>query len=216
MKLFHLNLLYLLFCLPVVTIGPATAGFTYVLRNMANEQPIFLFSDFWDAFRQHWKQSLSYSVMWAVLAGVIAISLRFYIAGTETYPWMFAAVMLTLFVGFMLLLSSFYVMLMIVTLDLPLKAILKNALILAIVCLRTNLLTFLFSGMVFAFALLYFPYSFPLVLVILPAMGGFIICFNSYPGIKKYAIDPFVEAQAPADEPPDETLFRDEAPTSGE
>ena len=41
-KLLELNLLFLLCCVPIVTIGPAIAGFTYILRNYADERPTFM------------------------------------------------------------------------------------------------------------------------------------------------------------------------------
>ena len=55
-KLVELNLLYLLCCIPVVTIGPATCGLVYILRNFANEKPVFMVSDFFDAFKSNFKQ----------------------------------------------------------------------------------------------------------------------------------------------------------------
>ena len=35
--------------MPIVTIGPATCGLVYILRNFANEKPVFMVSDFFDA-----------------------------------------------------------------------------------------------------------------------------------------------------------------------
>lgn len=214
-KLVQLNLLYLLFCLPVVTIGAANAGMTYVLRNMANEQPVFLFSDFWDAFRANWKQSTVYYLLMAACGFLLIVSAQFYLANTETYRWMFLPAALTIFMGLLLILMSFYTTLMIVTLELPLRSILKNAAILAILCVKTNLLTLLFTFLILLAVFLFFPPTLLLVLLIVPAWIGFIVCFNSYPGIHKYAIEPYLAAQAEAAEqaetpPPDATVFRDE------
>lgn len=194
--LIQLNLLYILFCLPVVTIGPATAGLICVLRNMANEQPVFLFSDFWDAFKTNWKQSFLYSVFVLISSSLVVVSVQFYFANMEQVKWMYLPAVLSLFVGMMLLFMSFYTMLMIVTLDLPLRAILKNALIMGIVCLKTNLLTLLFSGVIIVASILFFPISMLFVILIVPALVGFIVCYNSYQGIKKYAIDPYMATQA--------------------
>ena len=223
-KLIQLNLLYLLFCIPIVTIGPATAGFTYVLRNMANEQPIFLFSDFWDAFKQNWKQSFAYSLLMLICTILVTVSVKFYTYNLDAHKWMYVPAALSLFVALVLILMSFYVMLMIVTLDLPLKAILKNAAILSIVCLKTNLLTLLFTGILVVACILFFPISLLFVIFIIPALVGFIVCFNSYKGIKKYAIDPFLAAQAEKEQEDEDsglvametdgdTVFRDEEPT---
>ena len=53
-----LNLLYILFCLPIITIAPATAAMTKILRNYAREEHAFLWSDFWDTFKSNFKTSL--------------------------------------------------------------------------------------------------------------------------------------------------------------
>lgn len=208
-KLIQLNLLFVLFCIPVVTIGPATAGMTYVLRNMANEQPIFLFSDFWDAFKANWKQSFLYSLLLAVCLLAAIVSGQFYLANAASRQWLLFPAAVTFFICLMLLMMNYYVMLMIVTLDLPLGSIIKNALILAIVRLKTNLLTLLFTGAILLATWLFFPYTILLVLLIVPAWIGFIICFNSYPGIQKHVIDPFVEAPSQQDSDR-EALFQDE------
>ena len=42
---FTLNLVYVVFCLPVVTFGPATAALTHVMRKYCLEDPIFPVSD---------------------------------------------------------------------------------------------------------------------------------------------------------------------------
>ena len=44
-NLILLNILYLLFCIPIVTIGPATAAMTKILRNYAREEHAFIWSD---------------------------------------------------------------------------------------------------------------------------------------------------------------------------
>ena len=194
-KLVQLNLLYIAFCLPVVTIGPATAGFTFVLRNLANEKPVFLFSDFWDAFKSNLKQSFAFSVILAVFSILISVALQFYSANLTAHQWMVVPIGLSAMVALIFVFSCFYVFLMIVTLELPLFAILKNAAILAICCLKTNLLTLLFTGLLVLANLLFIPYSAIAILLLTPAWIGFIICFNSYKGIHKYVIEPFLNRQ---------------------
>ena len=52
-----LNLLYILFCIPIVTIGPATAAMTKILRNYARQEHAFLWADFIETFKANWKQA---------------------------------------------------------------------------------------------------------------------------------------------------------------
>lgn len=204
-KLVQLNLLYLAFSLLIVTIGPATAGFTYVLRNLANQQPVFMLSDFWDAFKSNLKQSLAYSLIVAVFGVVMVMAMQFYSANMAEHSWMVVPLSLCALFTLIFVFSSFYVFLMIVTLDLPLRAILKNSAILAVCCLKTNFLTLLFSGLILFATWLFLPISALLVIFIIPVWVGFIICFNSYSGIQKYVIDPFLNRQNP-EEPEDSEL----------
>lgn len=52
-QIFFLNLLYLIFCIPIVTIGPATTAMMKILRNFSIEKPTFIISDFLDAFKKN-------------------------------------------------------------------------------------------------------------------------------------------------------------------
>ena len=52
-NLIVLNILYVICCIPIVTIGPATAAMTKILRNYAREEHAFLWSDFWDTFKNN-------------------------------------------------------------------------------------------------------------------------------------------------------------------
>ena len=57
-RLIQLNLLYLLFCIPIITIGPATAAMTKILRYYVEEKPVFLCSEFWAAFKENFVYSV--------------------------------------------------------------------------------------------------------------------------------------------------------------
>lgn len=214
-KLIQLNLLYIAFCLPIVTIGPATAGFTYVLRNMVNEQPVFLFSDFWDGFKNNLLQSFVYSLLIAAGSVLLSISWQFYAANAPSSTWMYVPLMLCCMLALLFVLMTFYVFLMIVTLDLKLRLIMKNAAILSIVCLKTNFFTLLFVAIIVFVSYLFLPISMLVFIFITPALIGFIVCFNSYQGIKKYAIDPYLAAHSEDNkELYEETVFQDESASS--
>ena len=77
-KLVELNLLYLLFCIPVITIGPATAAMTKITRCYTLEKPVFLFSDFWDAFKENFKQGLAVGLIQLFFLVCIAVAFVFY------------------------------------------------------------------------------------------------------------------------------------------
>ena len=74
-KFFQINLIYFVFCLPVVTIGPATAAMTAIMRNFYLERPQFIFHDFKQEFKKNFKQALPIGLLdvGAIALGVFAI-----------------------------------------------------------------------------------------------------------------------------------------------
>lgn len=59
------NLLWILFSLPVVTIGASTTALYYVMGKVVRDEDIRVFKDFWKSFRQNFKQA---TVVWVILA----------------------------------------------------------------------------------------------------------------------------------------------------
>ncbi len=202
-KLVWLNLLYILCCIPIVTIGPATAGLMYVLRNIANERPTFIVADFFDNFKKNFKQGFLVGLLHLVLSVIDGFGIWFY------YSWAtqredgatfgMIALIVALSVGFVILFSSFYVYLMMVTCDLSLKALIKNSFILGLVAFKTNIITTLAILLVIVSVLLpIFPYlCWPACIVLFALYGtvlpAFIVAFNSYKYITKYVTDPYYE-----------------------
>ncbi len=72
-NLILLNLLYLLFCIPIVTIGPATAALHYVtLKYAANEE-----DRVWEPFIHSFKQNLKQGLIVGLLTVVVGVFLAF-------------------------------------------------------------------------------------------------------------------------------------------
>jgi len=216
-NLLQLNLLYLLFCIPIVTIGPATCGMTYILRQYANEQPVFLVSDFWDNFKQNFKQGLVFGLIQIIISVVLTVSIQFYFMNVREHAWMYVALGLCFLVALITTFISYYVYLMIVTLDLPLKNIIKNGFIFAVLGVKRNFITLFFTMLVIIPTALFFPVTSILIFCIIITFCSFIICYNSYPLIKKMAIDPYLEQlreQGALQEKGKENVFSD-APVEG-
>jgi len=211
--LIQLNLLYLLFCIPIVTIGPATCGMTYILRQWANERPVFLVSDFWDNFKQNFKQGIAFGLLQTAVTVALVFSVQFYVINMRQHVWMYAALGLCILVALVTTFASYYIYLMIITLDLSLKNILKNGFIFAVLGIKRNFITLFFITLVVVPLALFFPITLLLVATIAITFCSFIICYNSYPLIKKMAIDPYLEQlreqNGPDEEKQDESVFSD-------
>ena len=57
-ELLRLNLLYIIACIPIITIGPATAAMTKLCRNYYQERHVYIWTDFWKAFKDNFKQGM--------------------------------------------------------------------------------------------------------------------------------------------------------------
>lgn len=192
-KIIQMNLLYVLFCLPIVTIGPATAALTYVMRCFVQEKPVFLFADFLDAFKKNWKQS---AITWVLSTAIIALMglAIFTYSGMadQTFAWNIPLVLVMAF-ALVVIMTHFYIYLLIVTVDLKLTQIIKNSFILALAGLKSNLLTVVWLVLIWGAMVLFFPYTVILLPFFPLAFSVFIVCFNSYPHVRKYVIDPYYD-----------------------
>ncbi len=190
-KLIEINLLYLVCCIPIVTIGPATCGLVYILRNFANEKPVFMVSDFFDAFKSNFKQGFFLGLLDILTTGIVGIALIWYIANQGLSVAMAIPLGISIMVLVLLMFMRFYTYLMVVTVELPLKHILKNSLIFSFLGIKSNFITAFWTLLLIVPLLWFYPLIWALVFILIGfALVWFIAVFNSYPYIVKYIIEP--------------------------
>jgi len=175
---------------PAITTGPVQAGFTYVLRNYSRQEHVFLLSDFKEHLGKNFKQGFAVSVIDFVVVMFLLVDIIICInLGLDSF-WMTILVYLILLVAVIFLMMHIYIYPMIVTFELSLKHIYKNALIFAIAKFIPNLgilfLCFVLSAVPF---FLYPPLAFVLFLLITVSTVGFITNFYAFPTLEKYMIN---------------------------
>lgn len=190
---FKINLVYFLFCIPIVTFGPATAAMTALMRNICLERPQFIFHDFFKEFKKNFRQAFPIGLADIFVLGVAGLTFRQY---TLTPDMEFAAkipYMLGIAAQVLFVMMNFYIYPQIVALNLKMSGILKNSLILVFVNLPGELVTLaLFAG--YAALLMYFNIYVLLLLPLAPlAWLGFTSVFCCYPAIQKFIINPYYE-----------------------
>lgn len=196
--------IFLLACLPI---GPAMAGVTYILRNFVQERPVFMLSDFWDALKSNLKQSIAIFYLDLIVTGVSTISFIWYFSNAGISWAMMLPLALCIMVEIILMFMRFYTYLMVVTVDLPLKHIVKNAAIFSILGLKNNIITLFFVLLIGFPIVWYLPISASVLAVLGAVLIGFIVTYNSYPYLVKYIIEPHdrqVRAELGEDEDDDE------------
>ncbi|MCM1524910.1 MAG: DUF624 domain-containing protein [Ruminococcus sp.] len=196
-KMIKLNMLTFVWCIPVVTAGPAIAGMTKVLRCYALDKDTFIQHDFYKGFTANWKKSLPLGLIDILLAISLACALYVYPAlaensenGTVFYVLCVISVSFAL-TAFMM---NFYAFPMIVATELSFSNIIKNSFYLVCLELKKNIITLLIILLTVGLMLVCCMVS-RLTLILIPFWAitfmGFVIVFNSYPLIQKYVIDPY-------------------------
>ena len=125
-----LNLIFVLSCIPVITVGASLSALYYVsLKILRGEDP-YIWRNFWKAFRQNFKQS---TIVWVLYLLIIAfVGMDFYIINSQD-TMLFAVIRICLWVVCAVLLSMFlYVFPIISHFVCTTKQVLKNAAFMAI------------------------------------------------------------------------------------
>ncbi|RBW69737.1 YesL family protein [Bacillus taeanensis] len=74
---FLLNMIWLLMCLPIITIFPATAAMFGVVRQWVLKNDVSVFSSFFHYFKENFKQGLFVGIGWFLLAGLMVVNFTF-------------------------------------------------------------------------------------------------------------------------------------------
>jgi uncharacterized membrane protein YesL len=196
-KLFFINLIYVLFCLPVVTFGPATVAMSQVMRKFTLEQPIFIFDEFWRSFKRNFKQGFIIGIFDTIFILVFVYSYFTYDAiaaqSDEFFPLAFISVMVA--TGAFILMMHFYIYPQIACLSLSLKQIIRNSMILTVYGIGRSFVTLFFTLLISAVVFIFFPISLLFLPFVPFAWLNFLMVFNAYPVITKHIINPFYEAK---------------------
>lgn len=191
--MFTMNLIYVLACLPVVTIGPATAALTSMMRNVYLERPQFIWHDFWREFKKNFKQSFVIGILDLAAIAVAFFTYKQFTDDLDADMTTKAMYVVSFAIQAVFLLMNFYIYPQIVALNMKLGGILKNSLILVFVNLPCELIV---MAVLVGFASLLAFFFFPAVFF-LPFMPGawmvFLSVFCCYPAIQKLIINPYYE-----------------------
>lgn len=203
-------LMSILVCLPIITVGPAQAGMTYVLRNYSREEHAFIWGDFKEHALKNLKQSIIVSIINTVFTVIVFVAFYIYQQMSINIMLKTAATSFIVISFLIFMMMSMYIYPMMVTFDLTIRQLYKNAFLFAIMKFFPNLLI-----VIVVFALLVLSFYNPIIgyiMFILITMGltSYITNFYVYSKIEKYMIRPVEEAEdSSMDENETESIFSD-------
>lgn len=188
---FKINLIYFAFCIPIVTIGPATAAMTALMRNIYLERPQFFFHDFLKEFRKNFRQALVVGILDILVSAVVVISFVLFFSLEETTTTDAVMFALSAAGSVLFLIMNFYIYPQIVALDLKLLDIFRNALVLSLLNIGAELIVLIFAAGYVFLAVNYPVFVLPLLPFMPLAWIGFLSVFCCYPAIQKHIINPY-------------------------
>ena len=206
--------------LTALTFGMVNVGTAYVLRNIAQGEPVFVWSDFIYAIKRNWKQAIPFGIIDSAIIALLAFNIYTTISSSDfVISMMFWATIVIIILYFFM---RCYIYIQMVTFKLTVFKILKNSLIFALLGFKRNLLALLGNALIILleFTLLVgtgsigWPFAVGLPLLILISLMAYMKVYAAFFKIKEIMIDPYVaehpELYAQNDEEDDEIIMRDD------
>jgi hypothetical protein len=130
----------------LICIGPFQAGFVQVYKDIRNDTSVSFFSSFKTGLKTNWKKGLAAMIIGLVITPVLLLASGFYLNFRSTVGTVIGMVFIVLIFAFVLVQNFVYVLM--VSTDLKLWKIYKNAIIFVLIkagpCLGAFLVVFLF------------------------------------------------------------------------
>ena len=209
--------MYAIALLVVFTWGFVNIGTTYVLRNLIKGDPIFFIQDFFYAIKRNIRQGLIMGIIDVVIIGVLAYDLMLFYAQMPYYPIASFMFYFMVFLAIIYAVMRFYIYTLIITFDLPLTKIIKNAFIFSSLAWKRN-----GAGLLGCLALIILdwyliklitPVGLLLPIIFLYGWCAYIGSYVSWPKIKAIMVDPYMteeEKSAEEAEAEEDRVFKDD------
>ena len=182
----------------VVTWGWQNVGGAYIARSAVRGEPIFIFSDYFRAIKKNFKQGFFLGLIDAVAILLLTFDFCYLF---EYSTSMFSEILFFITGGLLILYSVMrkYIYIMLVTFDMKIIKILKNALIFTVLGIKRNLVGGIGNALLLVFNLVLgifcmsFNFIVPLMLPLLYYFGfsSYSSAYSVYPVIDRYMIEPY-------------------------
>ncbi len=184
--LIKLNCLFLLACIPVITIPAALTGLSWVVSLMVRKKKYMLWKDFWKRFRSDFGQSLIFGFLSAIIYYLSGVSILYYMVVMQS-SWVGLALMILFgLITAIPIVMSLYFFSLIATVNLSIAGIIKNGFVLSFLNLKKNSISLLLFAAAVALTVRFYPISLGFyILPIIPFLR-FVDLYLQFPAIEKY------------------------------
>lgn len=181
--------------LTFITFGPINASCTYILRNMASGEPVFVWTDFIYAIKRNIKQSLIFGVIDALIICILGFNIYITIVDPAMMFFAFAMIVIAILYSMM----RTYIYLQMVTFKLSIFKMFKNSMKFALLGFKRNIIATLGVAIIvvieamllFLFNGILMPFAIAGPLAILFSSSAYMCIFAAYYKVKELMIDPY-------------------------
>lgn len=174
-----LSVVYLIICIPIITIGPATTALYYTVVKNVRKERSYPFREFFKSFKENFKQGALITIMLIVAYIVIYVDIQY----AKSLTGIQNMILVSIFMGMLIVLVSvnIYVFPYLSRFEAKIKQTLLNSLFLTIRHLPSTLLllVILIAGVVLA-------YIIPILIFIIPSLTILLQSFLIERIFKKY------------------------------
>ncbi len=185
--LVKLNLLFIISCIPLITIGPAIVALSAVMVKRIRNKPCYVFHEYKLAFKENFKRSLPAGLIVTLLLSMSGFAVWYY---GSTYNAndnivFLALTSVTVLLTVLISTGSCYLYTMIALIDLPLKQQFRNAVLLTFGFLPRTALFFVICLVLWALMINFIVFTFLLFIIIFFSIVNLIINMNVWPVLEK-------------------------------
>lgn len=187
-ELMKLNLLFLLTCLPIITIPAARTAMARICLLLLRDRPCVLRRDYWRSFRENFRDSSKAGLAFYGGEILCLYGAFFYRQLTAHYPLLWGVVILLALLLFVLLLVEIHLYPALAYLQIPLRASIKNAFLLTFLRFPRCLATFFVKALLVAATFLVIPITPFMLLCALFSLSGLVDACCAWTGMREYRI----------------------------
>lgn len=181
----------------IITFGLSTIGMVYNMRNVCTGEHVDTWSDYFYSIKRNFKQGIVIGVIDSLLICMLVYDVLAYRTEANNEFIFLVFYYATIVFAVVYYIMRFYLYLQLVTCEMKIGKMIKNAFLLTILGFKRNFAG-LIGAIVFLLAFLYAYILLPQFSILLLCMFAFsfltyIGVYCAYPVIKRYVIDPYYE-----------------------
>ena len=182
-----LSLIYVVFCVPLVTIGAATTSLYYVSAKVLRKDRGYVWSEFWHSFKLNFKPATLIWLIFAAIYGLLYFNLTTFNTSNAAGGYLVGAYIA---LAFIVTCVASYAFCLLSRFNMKVRGILRYALYMSF---RHFLHTLCFLAILFVAGFgIYagFRVQLPIFLLFVPGLGSFLYTFPMEHLLKKYMPKP--------------------------